>query len=42
VIQGRMQRKRNLAASAIIGTDGLDQDVEDLLWAFRISPLQHN
>lgn len=42
VIQGRMQRKRSLAASAIIGTDGLDQDVEDLLWAFRISPLQHN
>jgi len=39
VIVERMQRKRNLAASAVIGTDGLDHEVDDLLKALRISPL---
>ena len=39
VIHDRMQRKRDLAAAAIVGTDGRDQEVDDLLRAFRISPV---
>lgn len=39
VIHERMQRKRDLAAAAIVGTDGRDQEVDDLLRAFRISPV---
>ena len=39
VIHDRMRRKRDLAAAAIVGTDGRDQEVDDLLRAFRISPL---
>ena len=39
VIHDRMQRKRDLAFAAIVGTDGRDQDVDDLLRAIRISPI---
>ena len=39
VIHDRMQRKRDLAAAAIVGTDGREQEVDDLLRAFRISPV---
>ncbi len=39
VIHDRMQRKRVLAAAAIVGTDGRNHEVDDLLRAFRISPM---
>ena len=39
VIHDRMQRKRDLATAAIVGTDGRDQEVDDLLRAFKISPV---
>ena len=41
VIQDRMQRKRDMAAAAIIGTDGREQEVDDLLRALRMSPVLH-
>ena len=42
VIHDRMRRKRDLAAAAIVGTDGRDHEVDDLLRAFRISPMAAN
>ena len=38
VIDDRMNRKRELATTAIVGTDGRDQDMDDILRALRISP----
>ena len=38
VMIDRMQRKRDLASAVIIGTDGRDQEMDDLLRALRISP----
>jgi SNF2 family DNA or RNA helicase len=42
VINDRMQRKRDLAGAAVVGTDGRQQEVEDILRALRISPVYHN
>jgi len=39
VINDRMQRKRDLASAAVVGTDGRQQEVEDILRALRISPV---
>lgn len=39
VINDRMARKRQLASAAVVGTDGEDADVQDILKALRISPL---
>ena len=39
VINDRMHRKRELATAAVIGTDGRQQEVEDILRALRISPV---
>lgn len=38
VIDDRMARKRELANAAIVGTDGLEQEMQDILRALRISP----
>lgn len=38
VISERMDRKRELATTAIVGTDGRDQEMDDILRALRISP----
>ena len=38
VIDDRMKRKRELATTAIVGTDGRDQEMDDILRALRISP----
>ncbi len=40
VIDDRMQRKRNLSESAVLGTDGASVEVEDLHRALTITPLQ--
>ncbi len=42
VINDRMKRKRQLAGSAVIGTDGAETDAEDILRAFRVSPINRN
>lgn len=39
VINDRMQQKRDLAETAIVGSDGRDNDVDDILRALRISPM---
>jgi SNF2 family DNA or RNA helicase len=39
IIDDRMQRKRDLANAAIVGTDGQDNDMNDILNALRISPV---
>jgi SNF2 family DNA or RNA helicase len=39
IIDDRMQRKRDLAEAAIVGTNGHDHDVDDILRALRISPV---
>lgn len=39
IIHYRMQRKRDLAGAAIVGTDGYEHDVDDILRALRISPV---
>lgn len=39
IINDRLQRKRDLAEAAIVGTDGREQDVDDILRAIRISPV---
>jgi SNF2 family DNA or RNA helicase len=41
IIDDRMSRKRDLARAAIVGTDGDTQDMDDVLRALRISPVQH-
>jgi SNF2 family DNA or RNA helicase len=38
VIDDRMKRKRELATTAIVGTDGSKQEMDDILRALRISP----
>lgn len=38
VINDRMIRKRDLANAAVIGTDGQEQEIADILRALRISP----
>ena len=38
VIDDRMKRKRELATTALVGTDVLDQEMDDILRALRISP----
>ena len=40
VIDDRMQRKRNLSESAVLGSDGASVEVEDLHRALTISPLR--
>jgi SNF2 family DNA or RNA helicase len=42
IIDDRMSRKRDLANAAIIGTDGQENDVSDILNALRISPVSTN
>ncbi len=39
VIDDRMQRKRDLANAAIVGTDGQENGMDDILQALRISPV---
>ncbi len=39
IINDRMQRKRDLATAAIVGTDGQEKDMNDILRALRISPI---
>lgn len=39
VINDRLTRKRDLASTAVIGTDGSDADMQDILKALRVSPL---
>jgi SNF2 family DNA or RNA helicase len=39
VINDRLTRKRELASTAVIGTDGSDADMQDILKALRVSPL---
>lgn len=39
VINDRMMLKRDMATAAIVGTTGLDHDVDDILRAIRISPV---
>jgi SNF2 family DNA or RNA helicase len=38
VINDRMQRKRELASAAIVGTDGREHDIQDILRAMQIRP----
>lgn len=38
VINDRMERKRELANAAVVGTDGGQADVQDILRALRVSP----
>lgn len=40
VINERMERKREIANSALLGNDGSDTDVEDIIRALRISPIK--
>ena len=42
VINDRMERKRQLATAAVVGTDGRDTDIQDILHALRMSPLNKN
>jgi SNF2 family DNA or RNA helicase len=39
VISERMIRKRELAKAAVVGTDGSEHDVDDLIRAIRVSPV---
>ncbi len=39
VINDRMDRKRELAASAVVGTEGGEPDMQDILRALRVSPM---
>ena len=39
IMDDRMQRKRDLASAAILGSDGQTGDMDDLLRALRISPI---
>jgi SNF2 family DNA or RNA helicase len=39
IIEDRMRRKRELATAAIVGTDGREQEMADILRALRISPV---
>lgn len=41
VIKDRMEHKRQLFANAVIGTDGTDADMEDILRALRVSPVNN-
>jgi SNF2 family DNA or RNA helicase len=38
VISDRMRRKRDLASAAVVGTDGREHDIEDILRAMQIRP----
>ena len=40
VINDRMERKRDIANTAILGIDGSDPDIADMIRALRISPLK--
>ena len=40
VINDRMERKRDMANTAILGIDGSDPDIADMIRALRISPLK--
>lgn len=42
VINERMKRKRDIAEAAVVGTDGSEAAVEDIMRALRVSPLNHN
>ncbi|MGD1075846.1 MAG: DEAD/DEAH box helicase [Thermodesulfovibrionales bacterium] len=42
IINDRMQRKRQLATTAVVGTDGQAQEMDDILRALRISPVSHH
>lgn len=42
VINDRMTRKRQLASTAVIGTNGIDADMQDILQALRVSPVNKN
>ena len=42
VVDDRIERKREIAASAIIGNTGVDQDREDIINALNMSPLSQN
>jgi SNF2 family DNA or RNA helicase len=42
VINDRMARKRQLASAAIVGTDGADADMQDILRALRVSPVNRD
>lgn len=39
IINDRMERKRNLASAAVIGTDGKSAEMEDIMAALRVSPV---
>lgn len=39
VIDQRMQRKRALASTAVVGTEGEDQDLADIVRALQLSPV---
>jgi SNF2 family DNA or RNA helicase len=41
VIDNRMQRKRELSDAAIVGTTGQTTDVDDIMQALRISPVEN-
>jgi SNF2 family DNA or RNA helicase len=41
VINDRMIRKRAIAKTAVVGTDGEEQDVEEIIRALRVSPVNH-
>ena len=42
VINDRMDQKRALAETAVVGTDGVRTDLHDVLRALHVSPLQKN
>ena len=39
IINDRMERKRDLASAAVIGTDGRSAEMEDIMAALRVSPV---
>ena len=38
IINERIERKRDMAGTAVIGNDGSEADMQDLLHAIKISP----
>ena len=40
IVNERLTRKRNLSATAVVGTDGRDEGIEDILLALRKSPMR--
>ncbi len=42
VINDRMERKRQLATAAVVGTDGEGADMQDILRAMRLSPMNRH